>query len=398
MLDERRALSSTLAMAAFHGMTPFTDSVAWTRMDEEKAWKRQRESYELAHEISWRFGEADAQVSAALTSGIKGDYAKAFESLELGMELILQIGHRMELAFAEMTLGAIYLDLLAPERALEHLERALTLSQEGNARHLMLISTGFLVSADVALGELTRARTRLVQYPPGADISTQAQRHMETARVELVLAQGDVKDAEGDLERILASLPSGYDGRVIPRLWRLKARIAMEQKRLGEAQRLLSDAHDAALELGLVPQVWRIEALRAEVWLNGANSEARREHARESVKRARGHILELGRKLDEAELRREFERRALAQLPRVAPLTKSRAITRSFDGLTKRERQIAAFVAEGKSNREIAAALVLSERTVDAHVSNILGKLDFSSRAQVAVWATRKGLVTHATE
>jgi DNA-binding NarL/FixJ family response regulator len=43
-------------------------------------------------------------------------------------------------------------------------------------------------------------------------------------------------------------------------------------------------------------------------------------------------------------------------------------------------------VAEGLSNRSIAQALVISPRTVDGHVENILGKLGFSSRAQIAAW------------
>ena len=46
-----------------------------------------------------------------------------------------------------------------------------------------------------------------------------------------------------------------------------------------------------------------------------------------------------------------------------------------------------------KSNREIAEALVLSERTVEGHVGNILNKLGFTSRAQIAAWAVQKGLV-----
>jgi predicted ATPase/DNA-binding NarL/FixJ family response regulator len=55
-------------------------------------------------------------------------------------------------------------------------------------------------------------------------------------------------------------------------------------------------------------------------------------------------------------------------------------------GLTRRERQIAELVANGLSNREIAAALVISKRTAEGHVEHILAKLGFSSRAQVAAW------------
>jgi len=55
-------------------------------------------------------------------------------------------------------------------------------------------------------------------------------------------------------------------------------------------------------------------------------------------------------------------------------------------GLTSRERQIAGLVAEGLSNRQIAERLVISKRTVDAHIEHIYGKLGVSSRVQLATW------------
>ncbi|MEV1021208.1 LuxR C-terminal-related transcriptional regulator [Streptomyces sp. NPDC050264] len=54
------------------------------------------------------------------------------------------------------------------------------------------------------------------------------------------------------------------------------------------------------------------------------------------------------------------------------------------DGLTPRERQVAALVSEGLTNREVAAELVVSKRTIDSHVEHILTKLGFTSRAQIA--------------
>ncbi|OKK16311.1 hypothetical protein AMK16_27090 [Streptomyces sp. CB00455] len=59
--------------------------------------------------------------------------------------------------------------------------------------------------------------------------------------------------------------------------------------------------------------------------------------------------------------------------------------------LTTRERQVAALVAQGKSNKQIAAELVLSPRTVEGHVEHILTKLGFASRANIAAWAAQQG-------
>ncbi len=60
--------------------------------------------------------------------------------------------------------------------------------------------------------------------------------------------------------------------------------------------------------------------------------------------------------------------------------------------LIGREREVAALVAAGRSNREIAEALVLGERTIETHVSNALNKLGLASRRALARWAADHGL------
>jgi DNA-binding NarL/FixJ family response regulator len=65
----------------------------------------------------------------------------------------------------------------------------------------------------------------------------------------------------------------------------------------------------------------------------------------------------------------------------------------SPEKLTDRETEVLRLVARGLSNREIAAALVIGEKTVKTHVSNILSKLGVISRTQAALFAVRIGLV-----
>jgi len=62
--------------------------------------------------------------------------------------------------------------------------------------------------------------------------------------------------------------------------------------------------------------------------------------------------------------------------------------------LTEREAEVLRLLARGLSNKEIAQALVIGEKTVKTHVSNILSKLNVSSRTQAALYAARVGLVS----
>jgi DNA-binding NarL/FixJ family response regulator len=91
-------------------------------------------------------------------------------------------------------------------------------------------------------------------------------------------------------------------------------------------------------------------------------------------------------------LRTHFLQQATALLPHQETLSPRRAAKRAFGGLTEREREVAVLIAQGKANREIAEILVVNYRTIEKHIENILSKLGFTSRAQIAVWASEKGL------
>jgi DNA-binding NarL/FixJ family response regulator len=79
--------------------------------------------------------------------------------------------------------------------------------------------------------------------------------------------------------------------------------------------------------------------------------------------------------------------------PQVIPTLKRPAVDAPLDALTRREKEIAALVAQGLSNRQIAQELYLSERTIEHHVSRILRKLELASRTEIAAWATEQRLI-----
>jgi DNA-binding NarL/FixJ family response regulator len=72
--------------------------------------------------------------------------------------------------------------------------------------------------------------------------------------------------------------------------------------------------------------------------------------------------------------------------PAAAPAKAASPAREIRSRLTAREREVAALVARGNSNREIAEKLVISERTAEGHVERILIKLGFRCRAQIASW------------
>jgi NarL family two-component system response regulator LiaR len=91
----------------------------------------------------------------------------------------------------------------------------------------------------------------------------------------------------------------------------------------------------------------------------------------------------------EAVLHPEVMRKLIGQVTRQFKNEKSADVPQ----LTAREVEVIRLVARGKSNREIADSLVISEKTAKAHISNILGKLGVDDRTQMAVYAIKNGLV-----
>ena len=78
---------------------------------------------------------------------------------------------------------------------------------------------------------------------------------------------------------------------------------------------------------------------------------------------------------------------------RLRPTPKQAPLAGRSDPLTAREREVAALIARGLMNRQIGAELVITERTVETHVANILSKLGLTSRTQIATWAVAQGLL-----
>ena len=95
-----------------------------------------------------------------------------------------------------------------------------------------------------------------------------------------------------------------------------------------------------------------------------------------------------------AQLHPDIARRLMAAVSGEKPLQSTKPASRSKElaGLTERELEVLELIAQGLTNREIAEKMVISEKTVKTHVSNLLDKLGLEDRTRAAIWALKHGL------
>ncbi len=198
----------------------------------------------------------------------------------------------------------------------------------------------------------------------------------------------DTQSALQITDRLIASTLNLSRERAVPRIWKLRGEALAALHQTAEAEATLQAARETASARGAIPLLWRIHVALGKLY----QAQKRYDDAENAFSVARVIIEKVAGNVPEEPLRDNFVRQANALIPAPAPLTPRRAAKAAFGGLTARECEVAALIARGRSNREIASDLVLSERTVEHHVGNILSKLGLNSRAQVAIWAVEKGL------
>jgi DNA-binding CsgD family transcriptional regulator len=251
------------------------------------------------------------------------------------------------------------------------------------------IATGYLASALISQGDLSQAELVLNRaLDPHTPAQTMAQRLMWCAQVELALAQANPVRALDMTDVLIASDPHTSEQRPILRVLRLRGEAQMAFQQPIEAESALTAALAVATAQGARPMQWRINVSLGNLY----QGQGRHNEAEQAFATARTIIEELATTLADEALRDTFMRQAFRMFPHARSLSSAQATKHAFGGLSKREREVAVLIAEGKSNREIADMLVLSERTIESHVSSIMLKLDYTSRTQIATWTLEKGL------
>jgi non-specific serine/threonine protein kinase len=305
--------------------------------------ERSRTLFQQANDLR---GLVRALRSLAVATTALGDRARSRALLEEGLALARAIDYRLFLARILQDLGRIAREVdhgLAGARRLY--EEALALSREsGDPRNTALALCGL---------------------------------------AETALDQEDVSVARASLAEAIALARATADRYLLATPLAAVARLTAEAGRPAEAARLLGAAEGAraGIHAAFSPGEQRLQAAVLE--------DLRAAHGETSLAAARAAGRELS--LDQAATE------ALALLGAAADRETTQPAVARPDGLTPREVEVLCLIAAGKSTREIADALVISEATVGRHVTNLYGKIGASNRADATAYAFRHQIAAPAT-
>lgn len=385
-VEDRGGLISSLAIYATRGVDYLACVAAPVLIPIEHRLRDGRQALDIAQQMGARPAETLGKLWLGLSLATAGRYHEGLEMIRAGLDLATAIDHRHFMATGYMIRGALYLDLFALQLAQNDLEQARTLAEETKSYIWLGMITAFL--ADTYTGQLNFAKADEVlrtQFTDDMPMFASHQRHLWRSKAEWFLAQGQAMQAFAITQRMLDSTVN-----TIPRINLLHAETALALRRYATAQTALHSAREAAQALSLKPLLWRILVAQGRT----ARAQGREEEAEIFVAGGRSILDELMADLASSDptlppyLNQGWDDKLRSRSTTARSLTKNQ-----YEGLTSRERDVAGLIAQGRSNKEIAETLVLSNRTVEAHIGNILAKLNFSSRAQIAVWAVEKGLL-----
>ncbi len=331
----RSVLSSCLTMCASSASPRCGDTTCTANWSLAECERDLAEALHLAREIEWAAGEAFTDLIFGVTLAYFGRLGDALAHAQRRLRLATEIDHQQWVAGAYDALARTSLFLLAPEQA----------------RSLLL-----------AWAELA---------------PVQRQPELALRRCEQLLTTALQRAGE-------------TDAHVIPRLWKCQGEALSALGRDPEAIQVLEEARRGAKLQQYLPLLWQIERSLGRAY----QRQRCLEEAQQAFASARQGIALLSENIEDPVQRSHFEQTAYATLPKEKPVSPRRATADEYDGLTEREREVAALIGQGKSNAEMAGLLVVSKRTVETYVSRVLSKLGLTSRSQIALWTRDKGLAS----
>ena len=386
----RSGLASSLATTTLRGTTFQTDTMVSAASLTEASQDAER-ALRIAREIGQRSAETYALFQLGLGLGSQGEYGLAFSAAQQSLSIAEEIEHRQWQTAVHTVLGGIYSGILAFPEAHEHFEQALFLARQSSSLFWTRLATGYLSSVTIAQHDLAQAEKLLhSEFDLETSGYTMAYRMIWCAAVELTLAQANPDRALEMIDRLFAADAPSVERQRGLRVLKLRGESLAALQRIDEAEVMYKAALKIASTQGARPAYWRICLALGKLY----QSQGRKAEAEELFTTARTLIEELAAGISQKPLQENFQARASALLPGTRALAQARGAKQAPGGLTDREREVAVLIAQGNSNQMIADALVVTKRTVETHIGNIMFKLGCTSRTQIAVWAVETGLVS----
>jgi predicted ATPase/DNA-binding NarL/FixJ family response regulator len=335
----------------------------------------------------WRdLGQADQVVLAQilqLYGGFRmevGDYKNAIRLFQESLEIYRQLNDRKRMGGIHRDLGWSAMRTGDYQLAQNHLEKNLTLAQETGDKTGLIYAYSGLGEVSMRRGEYTRASDLLEK---GLSLSRELQDKWLEATilgslgwVALRLWNFDaMQNFFGD--SLFLRMNIGDQGGIAWCLEKL-AEAAILERQYQKAVTIFASA--ASLRIPIHSVIDPVDQPEYEHFLSGLRSKLDQKTFTACWEEGKAMGL------------KDVVVYALSE-PAVLIEKTSISDKAKFQGLSKRERETASLVAQGKTNREIAQAMTVSEKTVETYVTRIFNKLGFTSRVQIATWAVEKGLI-----
>jgi non-specific serine/threonine protein kinase len=314
-----------------------------------------------------------AQAPIIVAAIMDRDFVTAYNTVERTVQLLREIGDQIELPMSLATqavaAGGLGRYQIARSLAEESLQAA---HKSGNlyAAAMMVSYLGYIEHCEQnyerAQALYEEALTAL--HKQGA---TREEPRVLQSLAQTHLQQGGLDQAYALICESVARYRSQGDLKAMGECLIGFGVLASERGMQAEAVRLLTTGatHGRSVYVSLL----LAEGREYERYLAKARSQLREQEFEQAQEAGRIQTLEQGTEY------------ALS-LP-LGPAESASKEQDELGGLSEREREVVTLIAQGKTNGEIASELVLSKRTVEKHIANILSKLELTSRAQIVRWA-----------
>ncbi|HFD38238.1 MAG TPA: tetratricopeptide repeat protein, partial [Anaerolineae bacterium] len=314
-MDDRLHLAASLTGRALAAGTFFTlHAVAPSALPIEPR-RDFEEAQRLTQEIGAPADEAWVLWAWGTLHLVEGRYGAALEAAQRSHDLAARIGHREWIVGSRCVLAQVYVELLAPEKALQQIELALPLAEELSSRHWVHNGAATRAAAYGQLGDWAQARAGLERVlATGTLLGTLQGRYCWVRRAQVALGEGEPALALDIAERLIASAPGRPPGGVLTVPWMLKGEALAAQGQRGEAISLLRAALENAEEIGERFLLWRLHADLGRLY----RAMDRPSDAEAHLAAARRAVQELADTVPPGALRENFVRRARRQIEPLA--------------------------------------------------------------------------------